>query len=139
MNNQWRREGEPRIVKQHDSFIYGGGEVTLQYLRGPGGVGAHEVLVSSEYMLTMLPDATTTPRKRTGAVSVALGEDHSLLAAIVGELVLAGATNLLLNGKPLIERERTGRWIVEMFKDGEVDMRYVAEVEEGATSDAGEA
>ena len=70
-----------------------------------------------------------------------------MLAAIIGELVLAGATNLQLDRgegdsytwEPLIERERTGRWVVEMFKDGEVEMRYVADVEEGATSDAGEA
>jgi hypothetical protein len=93
----------------------------------------------------MLPDATTTPRKRTGSVSVALGEDHSLLAAVIGELVLAGATNLWIDDghgeeytwTPLIRRERTGRWVVEMFKDGEVEMRYVADVEEGAVADTG--
>lgn len=94
-------------------------------------MGAHEVLVSSGERLIMLPDSTTTARKRTGAVSVALGDDHSVLAAIIGELVLAGATNLWLDGKPLFPRDRTGRWIVELARDGEVEMRYLAEADEG--------
>ncbi len=130
-SNQWRAEGEPRLLQGS------AGDALLQYMRGPGGVGAHQVQLSTGEMLTMLPESTTTARKRTGCVSVAVEGKGSLLAAIIGELVLAGATNLLLDGEPLIRRESTGRWIVELVKDGEVEMRYVADVNEGATADEG--
>lgn len=135
MGSPWRAEGEPRRVTAPKGSRWHketpGAGVDLQYLRSGAGVGAHEVLVSSGERLIMLPDSTTTARKRTGAVSVALGDDHSVLAAIIGELVLAGATNLWLDGKPLFPRDRTGRWIVELARDGEVEMRYLAEADEG--------
>jgi hypothetical protein len=84
----------------------------------------------------MLPDAATTIRQRTGAVSVALGEDHGLLPAVIGELVLAGATNLQLDRghgdsytwEPLFPS--AGQWVVEMADNGEVRMRYLAEGKE---------
>ena len=54
-----------------------------------------------------------------------------MLAAIVGELVLAGATNLWLDRglgdsytwEPLFPSG--GRWVVELEDAGEVKMRYL--------------
>ena len=115
--SQWKPEGEARELPGRD------GGVTTQYLRGPGGVGAHAVYVATGETLILLPDSTTTIRKRVGAVSVALGGESSLVATIIGELVLAGARNVLLDGEPLFDSG--GRWVVELADEGQVSMRYV--------------
>lgn len=120
---EWKPEGKARAL---------GRGVDLQYLRGPKGEGGHEVRFPSGGVLTMLPDSTTTARKRVGLVSVALGEPCELEAMVIGELVLLGATNLLYGGRPLFPTTG-GRWVVELADAGEVSMRYV----EGAKDDQG--
>ena len=114
---QWKPEGDPREL--HGPV----GEAEIQYLRGPGGVGAHAVYLSTGETIVLLPDSSSTIRKRTGAVSVALGGNSSVLATVIGELVLAGARNMLIDGEPLFIDG--GRWVDELADAGEVTMRYV--------------
>ena len=114
---EWKPEGVVRLI----DGVRVGAEV--QYLRGPGGVGAHAVYLSTGETLVLFPDSTTTIRKRVGAVSVALGETSGMLGAVVGELVLAGARNILLDGEPLLDSG--GHWLVELADHGDVKMRYV--------------
>lgn len=127
---EWKPEGNLRAVPQVVEEDFDGPWAQVQYLRGPGHVGAHQLTVyeagsDEPGKLLVLPDPTTSARKRSECVSVALGENHSGLAAIIGELVLAGATNLLLDGRPLFPRSGAGRWVVELVEDGEVTMRYL--------------
>ena len=117
--SEWTAEGPVRELEGP------AGQVTIQYLRGPGNVGAHEVVVDGEHTLTMLPNTTSTARKRTGMVSVAVGGKGGLLATLIGELMLAGATNLLVDGKSLLPNVE-GRWLVELADAGEVKMTYWA-------------
>ena len=119
---QWKPEGSRRDI---DSL---NGLAQIQYLRGPGGVGAHAVYLATGETLVLLPDSTTTIRQRLGVASVALGGISSLLANVIGELVLAGARNILLDGEPLFGGG--GRWMVELADAGEVKMRYLAEGKE---------
>ena len=118
---QWKPEGSRRDVPSLN------GLAQTQYLRGPGGVGAHAVYLATGETLVLLPDSTTTIRQRLGVASVALGGVGSLLATVIGELVLAGARNILLDGEPLFGG---GRWVVELADAGEVKMRYLAEGKE---------
>lgn len=122
----WKMEGTPRMVAGS------AGSAMVQYLRGAGGVGGHDVYLGTGETVRMLPDSTTTARRRTGAVQAAVEGNVSLLAQLVGALVVSGATNVLVDGKPIMPNTG-GRWIVELADGGEVSMRYV----EGATDDQG--
>jgi len=115
--NGWHIEGEPRELA-------GGAEV--QYLRSQHHhEGSHEIRFSDTETLWVGPDGVTTARGRIGTAAEAYGDAHGALldpvAYVVGRLVLVGATNLKLNGEPVIRRrDGTVQWVVELHDDGEM-------------------
>ena len=106
---------------QQEGKRVGSGIVT--YLRpAHGHEGGHEVHVDG-VTVRVLPDGATTTRARAGVIREALTTEvvagGARVAYLVGRLVLAGATNLEVDGKPLIPRSG-GRWRLDLAGDGEV-------------------
>jgi hypothetical protein len=89
--------GKPRTV----------GEVDIQYVGSSkhSHEGGHEIALDAHTLL-VLPDGRTTARQRSHALSEALQAvsipEASLLDTVIGRLVRVGATNLILDGEPLI-------------------------------------
>lgn len=112
MGEQWKPQSTP------ERFPW---NATLQYLRGPGTEGAHDVAFPAGRVLRVLPDGRTTTKMRAVVIRRAL-EAELGLDGVVGGLVLAGATNLELDGTVLVP---FGRWMVELRDNGEMSARYV--------------
>lgn len=131
----WRPNGEPQTI----------GAGTRQYLEsGHSHEGGHEVLLDG-FTLRALPDGRTTPRNRSQAIAGALQTIEELRGAVckyegleepvefdavaylVGSLILAGATNLHLDGEPVLPAADTpnAQWVVELRGDGTVEARYL--------------
>jgi hypothetical protein len=89
--------GDPRLY----------GPVEVQYVgdRSHGHEGGHRIAVAGREILA-LPDGRTTARDRSHAITRVLHADQpdalDRLEAVLGSLVLAGATNILVDGQPLI-------------------------------------
>jgi len=89
--------GEPRKVGSADVQYVGSSHHAHE--------GGHEVDVNGQTLL-VLPDGRTTARRRSHVITQALDAEcedpQHLLYRVVGALLVAGATNLHVDGEPLI-------------------------------------
>lgn len=126
------------------------GPAVVQYLRSTdhGHEGAHDVALAG-LTVRVLPDPRTTARKRSHTIREALhtidavtrvpldmayvsDQDSDALdgfdpvAYLIGSLVLDGATNIEVDGEPVLPRpSAAGQWTVELRDDGEVVATYL--------------
>lgn len=121
------------------------GPAVVQYLRSTdhGHEGAHDVALAG-LTVRVLPDPRTTARKRSHTIREALGTISDLQGAVfklegleepvefdpvaylIGSLVLDGATNIEVDGEPVLPRpSAAGQWTVELRDDGEVVATYL--------------
>jgi hypothetical protein len=103
---------------------------TLLTLRAPHSHEVAHELVLGGRTLRVLPDGRTTARKRSYNISDALtahGQlpETDLLALLVGWLVIDGATNLELDGLPLMAPTPSAQWRVLLNDDGSIKATYL--------------
>lgn len=118
----WKPLGEPQEI----------GAGLRQYVQSSHHhEGGHYVELDGHTLL-VLPDGRTTPRNRSQAIADALQataavEGVDRVSYLIGRLVRIGATNLRLDGDPLLPEPATpaGQWVVELRGDGSVDARYL--------------
>lgn len=120
----WKPEGKPRLI----------GDAEIQYLRSAdhGHAGGHQVTLYGRTVVS-LPDPHTSTSKRSRAISVALGSlqaapSHHIdpVAYLVGCLVVIGATNIEIDGVPIVERQAAEvEWQVHLRTDGSVEATWL--------------
>ena len=115
MSDHWKPHGKVETL---------GYDTTLQYLRGPRKMGAHEVTFPDGQVLRVLPDSTSTARGRSAAIRKALSHTGAGIEACIGALILVGATHLELDGRDVIPAAG-GKWLVLLDERGTVEARYV--------------
>jgi len=74
--------------------------------------GGHLVALNGREV-TVLPDGRTTARQRSQAITAALQAAPDPLADLVGTLILAGVSNLAVDGIPIVG-ESTDRLLASM-------------------------
>lgn len=107
------------------------GSAQLQALRaGHSHEAAHDVTVGDRN-LRVLPDGHTAARRRYDTILRAYdSESVDRLALVVGSLVLIGATNLELDGRPLIPNAgRRGEWRILLNDDGSMAATFLGATE----------
>ena len=87
------------------------GDGLIRYLRDAthGHEGGHRIVVADR-TLSVLPDGRTLARNRSHVITRVLhtapASDPLLVEALIGALILEGATNLELDGSPVFASER---------------------------------
>jgi len=110
---------------------------TVTYLRPQHGhEGGHDFTIGDD-VLRVLPSSRhhTTARKRLRVLEQAYGAAQAVdgidtVAYVVGSLLLAGATNILVNGDPIVAvNDAAGIWRLELAHAGQVRATYVGDSE----------
>jgi len=97
-----------------------------------GHEGGHDLTIGDD-TLRVLPSSRhhTTARKRLRVLEHAYGAAQGVdgvdtVAYVVGSLLIAGATNILVNGTPIVAvDDSAGEWRLELVHAGQVRATYV--------------
>jgi len=114
--SDWKPEGDPKLI---DSTF-------VQYLRhSHSHEGAYQVTMDGAE-LVVLPDPDIGTRKRAGLIASGIAHGNDTMNYLIGYLVIAGLTNLTLNGAPLIDDStRAGHWRLDLADTGEVRATWI--------------
>lgn len=98
MSTDLQPKGDPTAV----------GAAEVQYLTDSSHSheGGHRITVDSREVL-VLPDGRTTGRNRRAVITRVLAGEPNPVETLVGGLVLAGATNITIDGNPILTADPT--------------------------------
>ena len=109
----WKPEGNERLING----------IPVQYLRNTHlHEGAHRI-VHRDATIDVYPDSSHGTRARAATIRRALTQ--LTVEGVVGCLVLAGVTNITVDGTPIVSASSVGRWRIDLADTGEVHATWI--------------